>query len=49
MKTKMFYSTLGVICMCDQCDSAFCALQLTALIKPIDEFYYIAVLVYIQI
>jgi len=21
-------------CMCDQCDSAFCALQLTALIKP---------------
>jgi len=23
-----------VICTCDQCDSAFCALQLTALIKP---------------
>jgi len=27
-------STLRVICTCDQCDSAFCALQLTALIKP---------------
>ena len=23
-----------MICMCEQCDSAFCALQLTALIKP---------------
>jgi len=23
-----------MICTCDQCDSAFCALQLTALIKP---------------
>ena len=27
-------SCVRVICMCDQCDSAFCALQLTALIKP---------------
>ena len=27
-------STIRVICTCDQCDSAFCALQLTALIKP---------------
>ena len=27
-------STLRVTCTCDQCDSAFCALQLTALIKP---------------
>jgi len=26
-------STVRVICTCDQCDSAFCALQLTALIK----------------
>jgi len=25
---------LRVICTCDQCDSPFCALQLTALIKP---------------
>jgi len=25
---------LRVICTCDQCDSQFCALQLTALIKP---------------
>jgi len=33
-----------MICMCEQCDSAFCALQLTALIKPVDVFYYIAVL-----
>ena len=27
-------STVRMICMCEQCDSAFCALQLTALIKP---------------
>jgi len=27
-------STVRVICTCDQCDSAFCALHLTALIKP---------------
>ena len=27
-------STVRVICTCDQCDSAFCALPLTALIKP---------------
>jgi len=26
--------TVRVICVCDQCDSAFCALQLTVLIKP---------------
>ena len=31
MKTS---STVRVTCTCDQCDSAFCALQLTALIKP---------------
>jgi len=49
MKTEVFYSTLRVICTCDQCDSAFRAIQLTALIKPIDVFYSIAVLVYIQI
>ena len=29
----LFYY-LRVICTCDQCDSPFCALQLTALIKP---------------
>jgi len=38
---------LRFICTCDQCDSPFCALQLTALINPIDVFYYIAVLVLI--
>jgi len=27
-------STVRVVCTCDQCDSAFCELQLTALIKP---------------
>ena len=32
MKIDVFY--LRVICTCDQCDSPFCALQLTALIKP---------------
>ena len=32
MKIELFY--LKVICTCDQCDSPFCALQLTALIKP---------------
>jgi len=32
MKIYVFY--LRVICTCDQCDSPFCALQLTALIKP---------------
>ena len=32
MKIDVFY--LRVICTCDQCDSQFCALQLTALIKP---------------
>ena len=32
MKIDVFY--LKVICTCDQCDSPFCALQLTALIKP---------------
>jgi len=37
MKIDVFY--LRVICTCDQCDSPFCALQLTALIKPIDVFY----------
>jgi len=31
MKIDVFY--LRVICTCDQCDSPFCALQLTALIK----------------
>jgi len=31
MKIDAFY--LRVICKCDQCDSLFCALQLTALIK----------------
>ena len=31
MKIDGFY--LRVICTCDQCDSPFCALQLTALIK----------------
>ena len=39
MKTEVFYSTLRVICTCGQCDSAFCALQLTSLIKPIDVCY----------
>jgi len=48
MKTEVFY-TVRVICTCDQCDSAFCALQLTALKKNIDVIYYIAVLVCIQI
>jgi len=48
MKTEVIYSTLRVICTCDQCDSVFCAVQLTALIKPTDVFYYIAVLVYIR-
>jgi len=32
MKIDVFY--LRVICMCDQCDSPFCVLQLTAPIKP---------------
>jgi len=32
MKIDVFY--LRVVCTCDQCDSTFCALQLTALIKP---------------
>jgi len=32
MKIDAFY--LRVICTCDQCDSPFCALQRTALIKP---------------
>ena len=32
MKIDVFY--LRVICTCDQCNSPFCALQLTALIKP---------------
>jgi len=32
MKIDVFY--LKVICTCDQCDSVFCALKLTALIKP---------------
>ena len=32
MKINVFY--LRVICACDQWDSPFCALQLTALIKP---------------
>jgi len=49
MKTEVSYNTLRVICTCDQRDSAFRALQLTGLIKPVDVFYYIAVLVYIQI
>jgi len=31
---KLILSTIRVICTCDQCDSAFCTLQLTALIKP---------------
>jgi len=31
---KLKCSTVRMICTCDQCDSAFCALQLTALIKP---------------
>ena len=31
---KLKCSTVRVICTCDQCDSAFCALQLTALIEP---------------
>jgi len=44
MKIGVFY--LRVICTCDQCDSPFIALQLTALIfNPIDVFYCIAVLV----
>jgi len=30
MKIDVFY--LRVVCTCDQCDSPFCALQLTALI-----------------
>ena len=32
MNIDVFY--LKMICTCDQCDSPFCALQLTALIKP---------------
>jgi len=32
MKIDVFY--LRAICTCDQCDPPFCALQLTALIKP---------------
>jgi len=32
MKIDVFY--LRMICTCDQCDSPFCAIQLTALIKP---------------
>jgi len=32
VKIGVFY--LIVIYTCDQCDSAFCALQLTALMKP---------------
>ena len=31
MKIDVFY--VRVVCTCDQCDSPFCALQLTALIK----------------
>jgi len=31
---NLMCSIVRVICTCDQCDSAFCALQLTALIKP---------------
>jgi len=31
---KLKCSTVRVISTCDQCDSAFCALQLTALMKP---------------
>ena len=31
---KLKCSTVRAKCTCDQCDSAFCALQLTALIKP---------------
>ena len=31
---KLKYSTVRVICTYDQCDSAFYALQLTALVKP---------------
>ena len=31
---KLKWSALRVICTCDQCDSGFCALQVTALIKP---------------
>jgi len=30
---KLRCSAVSVICTCDQCDSAFCALQLTSLIK----------------
>jgi len=32
MNIDVFY--LRVMCTCDQCDSQFCGLQLTALIKP---------------
>jgi len=31
---KLKCSTVRITCPCDQCDSVFCALQLTALIKP---------------
>jgi len=40
---------LWVIYTCGQCDSTYCALQLTPLTKPIVVFYYISVLVCTQV
>ena len=48
-KVAVAHLCVKVICTCDECDSAFRAVQLTALIKPNWCILQTAVLVYIQI